>query len=79
MATQLSALDEPPLSLIPRVVVQSACPSDSIPRVGGGVCVSVLRDGRGSGGDVLSRPHSVRVSWTCPQGCSRGGGGGSLE
>ena len=44
----------------------------------GGVCVSVLRDGRGSGGDVLSRPHSVRVSWTCPQGSSRGGGGGSF-
>ena len=50
MATQLSLLDEPPLSLIPRVVVQSACPSDSIPRVGGGSLCVCSEGGEGVGG-----------------------------
>ena len=78
MATQVSLLHEPLLSLIPRVVFLFACPSVQIPWVGGGSLYVSSEGWEGVGGDSLPGPHSVRVSWTCLQGRLGGWGGGSF-
>ena len=78
MATQFSLLDEPLLSLIPRVVFLFACPSVQIPWVGGGSLFVSSEGWEGVGGWQLARSTLCKSKLDLSPGSFMGLGWGIL-